>query len=100
MGDLLGEDDALASKNILYRCLDFLSADRPACRGDAVRQLQEYLHRSSGHLTDWYDGETTNTAFVEPRSSGSSRSSRSQLKRCEADNPIRRHARWGGHRES
>src|SRR5258708_37915481 len=26
------------------------------------------------------------------------RSSRSQLKRCEADNPIRRHARWGGPR--
>ena len=25
-----------------------------------------------------------------------SRSSRSHLKRCEADNPIRRHARWGG----
>jgi hypothetical protein len=24
MGDLLGEDDALASKNILYRCLDLL----------------------------------------------------------------------------
>jgi hypothetical protein len=39
--------------------------DRPACRSDAVRQLQEYLHRSSGHLTDWYHGETTNTAFVE-----------------------------------
>jgi len=34
-------------------------------RSDAVRQLQEYLHRSSGHLTDWYQGETTNTAFVE-----------------------------------
>src|ERR1700741_4543685 len=35
------------------------------CRSDAVRQLHEYLHRSSGHLTDWYQGETTNTAFVE-----------------------------------
>jgi hypothetical protein len=35
------------------------------CRSDAVRQLQEYLHRSSGHLTDWYQGETTNTAFGE-----------------------------------
>jgi len=32
---------------------------------EAIRQLQEYLHRSSGHLTDWYHGETTNTAFVE-----------------------------------
>ncbi len=29
MGDLLGEDDALASKNILYRCLDLL-LDRKA----------------------------------------------------------------------
>ena len=41
------------------------SADRPACRSDAVRPLQEYLHRSSGYLTEWYHGETTNTAFVE-----------------------------------
>jgi hypothetical protein len=31
MGDLLGEDDALASKNILYRCLD-LPLDREAAR--------------------------------------------------------------------
>jgi len=30
------------------------STDRLACRSDAVRQLQEYLHSSSGHLTDWY----------------------------------------------
>jgi hypothetical protein len=29
MGDLLGEDDALASKNILYRCYDLL-LDRKA----------------------------------------------------------------------
>jgi hypothetical protein len=29
MGDLLGEDDALESKNILYRCLDLL-LDRKA----------------------------------------------------------------------
>ncbi len=29
MGDLLGEDDALATKNSLYRCLDLL-LDRKA----------------------------------------------------------------------
>ncbi len=27
----------------------------------ASLKLQEYLRRSSGHLTDWYHGETTNT---------------------------------------
>jgi hypothetical protein len=55
------------------------------------------FHRSSGHLTDWHHGETTNTAFVESTIKRFvKKRSRSQLKRCEADNPIRRHARWGG----
>ena len=40
MGDLLGEDDALASKNILYRCLDSL-LDRKSRPFQPLKKMKE-----------------------------------------------------------
>jgi hypothetical protein len=41
MGDLLGEDDAVASKNIVYRCLDLLLDRKAALFSHLKRRWQD-----------------------------------------------------------
>ena len=49
MGDLLGEDDALASKNILYRCLDLLLDRKAALFSHLKRIFRHQVVMSEGH---------------------------------------------------
>jgi hypothetical protein len=54
MGDLLGEDDALASKNILYRCLDLL-LDRKAALFSHLKSRWQDLSASSCNVTEGHE---------------------------------------------
>jgi hypothetical protein len=54
MGDLLGEDDALESKNILYRCLDLL-LDRKAALFSHLKSRWQDLSASSCNVTEGHE---------------------------------------------
>ena len=49
MGDLLGEDDALAFKNILYCCLDILIDRQAALFSHLKRIFRHQVVMSEGH---------------------------------------------------
>jgi hypothetical protein len=49
MGDLLGEDDALDTNNILYRCMDILIDRKASIFSHLKRIVRHQVVMSEGH---------------------------------------------------